>query len=126
MPATIPPIAPPLSEWTVTVIGSMGTAVDEGGGVMTAGEDNEEADVGADSDDENLAVVISVASEATGIDVAIAAVDVTTTTDDQFMLAVVTGGASTNVVGLPGTSPSLGRYGSQTEGILSQPDLPTW
>lgn len=129
MPATIPPIAPGLRASEVTTM-------DCGGAVVISGVISETtSEVGeAPGVEDNAVVAVAlmflevvvtrVDMEVTGIDVAAAAVVVTTDGDGCALTDVMTGGAFRNVVGRMTTSPSLGRYGSHSQGMSSQPDLP--
>lgn len=64
--------------------------------------------------------------EDTSIEVATPAVDVTIDNleDGGALTDVITGGALRKVDGRMTISPSSGRYGSHSQGISSQPDLP--
>lgn len=64
--------------------------------------------------------------EDTSIEVATPAVEVTTGTTEGGgpLTDVITAGALRNVDGRMTISPSSGRYGSHSQGISSQPDLP--
>lgn len=94
----MPPIAPPLRNREVTIIGSVVGDVDVG-----TGESNEKSKVAS------MAVVIKVESEVMNDGVVTSAADdETTDVKNGFSREVDAGGAPANVVG-PMMSPSLGR-----------------
>lgn len=109
-PPTIPPIAPgPRAVYLTTTGAAVVTTVPSTAVALIVEE-----------------ITIRVDSEVRVIEVAAAAVDVTTATDEDARTCVVDScGLFKYVVGPTKTSWSLGRYGSHSHGMLSQPDLPT-
>lgn len=116
MPVMIPPIAPGLKELEATMMDC---------GFAEVASELVDVDVFRVALGVPEVAVINVDTNVTGSEVKTAAVDVTDSAEDCSMLDVVADGIFTHPVDPTNTLVSSGRYGTQSQGRSSHPDIPT-